>query len=512
MYQRPNLSSNEYPTLGELAANGVPIFNDWWDTYIHDYRPVLEQKIIRAYYFEEIGVETPQRFVFELNAHLERIMPYYNQLYKSELIKIDPLVNHSVETNGRSIENLIKKANTTDDKFAKAIRDFSGMSDKSGAQDSTATSTTDSTRHDTGHDEYEKSGLEHMDDVTDTTGKEDETTNASKDVTGNKTTNDTEHINKNDTSDGTKNEEEKPNETSEKTMQWGATEKGTEKMTGKDVSEGSGTRNWTETKDDDANTDTTTHLEETSSSSGEKDYADTPQKKLDVTPELGTSNVRKDYLTNVTWTDDSSKHESDTTQNVKFTDDETVTHDEDTTDNKTVDKTTDTETSKEKGGTDTETTTKTGTNVTDTTTHDTLVSDSDRTLNGNVDTTENTKENEVRDLDTKTTTTEERDKNWSENGHSDNTFDSSTNTIGKNLANTQTTGHEQSRELSNLSQSSVNTQNKTAEETTDEGSTTITKGFMNVSSSALLETFRKTFINIDQMIIEELRNNFMLIY
>lgn len=107
------------PTLRDLEKAGVQIFNDWWSTYIPEHRQTLERKIMHTYYFEEIGCETPDRFVHYLNTHLERIMPYYNQLYASELIKINPMLNHSIEVNGRSIENLLKKANTTDDKFAK---------------------------------------------------------------------------------------------------------------------------------------------------------------------------------------------------------------------------------------------------------------------------------------------------------------------------------------------------------------------------------------------------------
>ena len=47
-------------------------------------------------------------------------------------------------------------------------------------------------------------------------------------------------------------------------------------------------------------------------------------------------------------------------------------------------------------------------------------------------------------------------------------------------------------------------------QTTDTGEQRITSGFMNVSSSALIEAFRRTFINVDQMIVDELATNFLL--
>lgn len=496
------------PTLRDLEKAGVQIFNDWWSTYIPEHRQTLERKIMHTYYFEEIGCETPDRFVHYLNTHLERIMPYYNQLYASELIKINPMLNHSIEVNGRSIENLLKKANTTDDKFAKAIRDFAGVTDKAGIADASGTKDIIGHRTDDGSVSYTKSGTEDIIDNTDSRGTEveEELTVENKDFTGHET-----NVS-NTTQNGDRNLDrtvtETPNEKTVKEMDWGATEKGSEKVVGKDISSGSGTNEWTETLNDNTNTDTVTHLEEDTTANATKDYADTPQKKLDT----GKSAVRRDYLTNSTWTDDTSHHESDTTQNVEYNEEQTKNHNGTTTDENTTDKTQDITSNKEKGGTDTETATHTGTNVTETDEHETNNVTTD--VNGtkdNTDSTTSTSDSD-RNLNTTQNTDYTRDKEWTEKGQSTEHMDSDTISNEKTVSHSNTSDNISTRENANMSQSSVNTQSKTSEETNDTGSTTVTSGFMNVSSSALLEAFRKTFVNIDEMIVKELRDNFMLVY
>lgn len=95
--QLRNLIENDY----ELFDFDYPIFDE-------DYRKVLEQKIIDRYYFREIGFETPSQFKWYLRTRLNEIMPYYNQLYKSENIMnkegFNPLYNlDTTETQTRQI-------------------------------------------------------------------------------------------------------------------------------------------------------------------------------------------------------------------------------------------------------------------------------------------------------------------------------------------------------------------------------------------------------------------------
>ena len=67
----------------DLGLKDYPIFDE-------NYRETLNGKIVEHFRFCEIGAETPQLFKFYLNRTMAEIMPYYNQLYLSEKIKIDP--------------------------------------------------------------------------------------------------------------------------------------------------------------------------------------------------------------------------------------------------------------------------------------------------------------------------------------------------------------------------------------------------------------------------------------
>ena len=69
------------------------IFDFEYPMFSEEYRGYLESKILKHYYFREIGAETFGMWQLQLSTKLNEIMPYYNQLYKSELIKLEPLIN-----------------------------------------------------------------------------------------------------------------------------------------------------------------------------------------------------------------------------------------------------------------------------------------------------------------------------------------------------------------------------------------------------------------------------------
>lgn len=73
----------------ELNLDAYPIFDE-------DYRDGLNEKIVNHYYFREIGQETPDRFNFMLGRTMNEIMPYYNQLYKSERDAFDYLTTTNI--------------------------------------------------------------------------------------------------------------------------------------------------------------------------------------------------------------------------------------------------------------------------------------------------------------------------------------------------------------------------------------------------------------------------------
>lgn len=82
----------------DLGLKNYPIFDE-------KYREGLNNKIINHFYFREIGFETAGLFKFYLNQKMSEIMPYYNQLYKSELLKFNPFYNVDKATTNDGIKN-----------------------------------------------------------------------------------------------------------------------------------------------------------------------------------------------------------------------------------------------------------------------------------------------------------------------------------------------------------------------------------------------------------------------
>ena len=82
----------------DLGLKNYPIFDE-------KYREGLNNKIINHFYFREIGFETAGLFKRYLNQKMSEIMPYYNQLYKSELLKFNPFYNVDKATTNDGIKN-----------------------------------------------------------------------------------------------------------------------------------------------------------------------------------------------------------------------------------------------------------------------------------------------------------------------------------------------------------------------------------------------------------------------
>ncbi len=73
-----------------IGLDDYPLFDD-------TYRETLNNKIIRAYYFREIGFETMGQFAWQMRRTMHEIMPYYNQLYDSERLALDPLYSKNMD-------------------------------------------------------------------------------------------------------------------------------------------------------------------------------------------------------------------------------------------------------------------------------------------------------------------------------------------------------------------------------------------------------------------------------
>lgn len=90
------------------------IFSDF-PIFDENYRAELCKKILRHYYTREICCETLGRWKLFLSDKMKNIMPYYNQLYQSELLTIQPLVsvNRSVTHDGSKSETKTTSRNGT---------------------------------------------------------------------------------------------------------------------------------------------------------------------------------------------------------------------------------------------------------------------------------------------------------------------------------------------------------------------------------------------------------------
>lgn len=87
------------------------VFNFDFPIFDENYRQVLCRKILKHYYTREIAHETVGRWKLAMNAKLNEIMPYYNQLYKSELLEFNPFYDVDL-TRSREGSGTSNKTNT----------------------------------------------------------------------------------------------------------------------------------------------------------------------------------------------------------------------------------------------------------------------------------------------------------------------------------------------------------------------------------------------------------------
>lgn len=104
--------------VNDIISKALPkIFDFDYPIFDEKYRSELEKKIIRHYYTREICCETVGRWKLFLEDKLNLIMPYYNQLYKSTLLEIDPLITTKMSTdrtiNKNNSDNLTSNTSGT---------------------------------------------------------------------------------------------------------------------------------------------------------------------------------------------------------------------------------------------------------------------------------------------------------------------------------------------------------------------------------------------------------------
>ena len=141
-----------YDDVEQVIKNCLPkVFDFNFTIFDESYRTVLETKILRHYYTREIGLETVGLWKLKLNTKLNEIMPYYNQLYKSELIEFNPLYDVEL-TRERKIEGTGTKdtensENRNGENHADTSQSNNNKVTENGSDNGTLNSTADGTQN-----------------------------------------------------------------------------------------------------------------------------------------------------------------------------------------------------------------------------------------------------------------------------------------------------------------------------------------------------------------------------
>lgn len=93
--------------ISEIITKAAPkVFDFDFPMWDETYRKTLEEKILRTYYTREICEETVALWKLRLETRLNNIMPYYNQLYETTVLKFNPLydVDYTKTHEGKGTE------------------------------------------------------------------------------------------------------------------------------------------------------------------------------------------------------------------------------------------------------------------------------------------------------------------------------------------------------------------------------------------------------------------------
>jgi len=77
-----------------------------------NWKQELEKRIIARFFFDEIGLESIDRFKHEFQYKMQSIMPYYNDLYNTTLFEGDPLTTQRLT---EVMENIQDSTRSTDE-------------------------------------------------------------------------------------------------------------------------------------------------------------------------------------------------------------------------------------------------------------------------------------------------------------------------------------------------------------------------------------------------------------
>lgn len=114
-------------SVNEIISTARPlIFNFDYPIFDTNYKEVLETKILKHFYTQEIGLETFGLWKLKLDTKLNEIMPYYNQLYESELIEFNPMYDTNYTRSG---SESLSQSESTDNSLSMSQSESESLSE-----------------------------------------------------------------------------------------------------------------------------------------------------------------------------------------------------------------------------------------------------------------------------------------------------------------------------------------------------------------------------------------------
>lgn len=99
MIDNPNEDIDSWGYAKIIEQGMKYVFDFDYPIFDESYRNVLQTKILKNYYMREIAHETIGLFKMRLDNQMNISMPYFNQLYESAKIQINPLSDYDITEN-----------------------------------------------------------------------------------------------------------------------------------------------------------------------------------------------------------------------------------------------------------------------------------------------------------------------------------------------------------------------------------------------------------------------------
>lgn len=142
------VESADYTGVEDVIKKALPVVFDFsFPIFDENYRSVLETKIMKHFYTREIGLETVGLWKLKLNTKLNEIMPYFNQLYNSQLYAFNPFYDvdltrkHRIDGSGKRDTDTTSNTETehriTVDETGNTTTDNTGSSTGEGTSENT---------------------------------------------------------------------------------------------------------------------------------------------------------------------------------------------------------------------------------------------------------------------------------------------------------------------------------------------------------------------------------------